>query len=307
MAFTLLIHISMWFLSIILTLGLIFIPDWNDLNLNFATQYLHSLCLNFTPKSQYDFMTQAIVCGNQSHIPQNEVLLLRSSGLIHLIVVSASHLLFIDWFMSKLKFPFIFKLVCLFIYCMVTNLQAPALRGLLALLISHLVLQRKLYWLQSEVILISTLCLFSIQKNFIHSFSTLLSASASLACRPQQSHILKNTTTYLILLPILIAFSAPHPISILINVFLAPLIGFALFPLSITSYFIPITDVTDLLWQALFSVLQQISFEPLTSQWNISLFYLWIYFFTFNCLIILKEKYERACNLHLTTPISTFY
>ncbi len=297
----------MWFVSIIITIGLIFVPNWNGLNLNSTSEYLHNLCLNFTPNSHYGFMTRAIVCGDQSQIPHVELYLLRSSGLIHLIVVSASHLIFLDWFLSKLKCTFTLKIVCLFLYCLMTKLQAPALRGLISLVITQLVSKKILFWLHSEIVLVSTLCLFFAQRTFIHSFSTLLSASAALACRPGQQHILRNTSTYFILLPVLVAFSAPHPISILINTLIAPLIGFALFPLSLLSFITPISPLIDFLWSTLFSTLKHISLDTVSAQWKISIFYLWIYFFIFNCMIIIKEKYERASRLHLFTSNSNLF
>ncbi len=288
----------MWLLSIILVLTTFSgsIPERKIFN--YHSQKLHSTCLNFTPKSKNSPLTQAVVCGSQKEIPQNQLQLLKNSGLIHLIVVSASHLIFIEWFLSRIKLPFLLRFLVLFFYSFVTLLQAPVVRSLLHMLLEVGNRHLKLYWTHLELILFGFIVLYCYNREILNSYSALLSYCAALACTPRLSTFCKNTVVYILLIPVLVNLSPPHPISILFNLAFAPLIGFVAFPLSLLSFMIPLHFLIDPFWDFFFFILKTFNIDTLKSTVPLPLLSLWIYVLVLNCLMILKEKYEITRTLH---------
>lgn len=258
---------------------------------------LQSYCLKITPSSEYAEVYAALVCGNPlttSDLSQN----FKNLGIYHAIVVSGSHLIFLSTLLEKifrshqrLK-PASFFL--LFIYSLATGAEPPVFRAFVSIGLHSLQKKLKLFWNTNEVLFVSLLICFLFNSSWKNSYSLLLSYVASLSLTlSKNKNILKtNCYIYLTLLPFLLPLSAPHPLSIVTNMTLAPLIGFVLFPLSFTSYFIPyFYKLVDFAWEFFLKISYLLGPEIQTLETiPIPLYWLWTFAILLNFYGICKAK-----------------
>ncbi len=269
---------------------------------------LQSLCAQALPESKFQFFTQSLVCGIRLDEPMAKNLFLQT-GLLHLVVVSGAHLIFLEQFLKKIfqKIPQKAFIICifLFIYSLFTGFKAPVARALTQYLFNRLLQIKKFYLTQTQTTHLSGWFLLILFPEWADSISLLLSWSATFVlsalseCHLRKKIILSNTLVYLFIIPYLISFTQiPHPTSILFNSLISPIIGATLLPLGILSIAIPpLSHLSDWLLYSLFTLLDLFSNSisgtiiwikiDLLHQW-------WIFFFltqTYQFIsIILRRK-----------------
>jgi predicted membrane metal-binding protein len=225
-----------------------------DLSLMF-----HTTCLRFSPVGPWQPLYSATVCG--SNLKSAEfVFYLKKFGLLHLIVVSGAHLLFLERLMSLVKLRsklLIYPILVLF--SLISLFQPPIVRGLLGLALSDINVRFRLFWSPAQIVFLSGLMSWLLFPSWIESISFLLSWSCSLAlCLVSDTKgIKREVIIYCFISLFLLPLQTPHPISILMNLLVAPAIGFILFPASLVAFVCPpLVMVTDSLWSVLFSSLE---------------------------------------------------
>ena len=214
---------------------------------------LHEKCLQFSSfQSETADIYKAIVCGRrlpEGLIKQTFV----KSGLIHLMVVSGAHLLFLERLWKNIHLPFFRTggiLFLLILYALTANLHPPVLRALFSFLLLKINRSCKLFWSSSLITHISGILCLIYSPGWARSPSLQLSWLASLAQNISSSRLNKSLLTYLIVLPVCNRWRFLHPFTVFINWIVAPFIGSVLFPCSLLAvFFHPIRPVTDRLWE----------------------------------------------------------
>ncbi len=226
-----------------------FQPTW--------TENLHALCLNSVPASPYFELYGAIVCGEALKNPQF-AMLFQQTGLIHILVVSGSHLILISKFNSwkALEIPILLA------YSAMVGLQPPVVRSLLQILIQKLLTRYGVKHTAWNVVFLSGLVTWSLQASWISSLSFQLSwfCALILSITQGRSLLFRSTAIYLCTSIILCQFQWPHPVGILMNIFVAPLMGVVLFPISALSLLIhSLAPAVDWIWFLLLKLCECIS------------------------------------------------
>lgn len=288
----------------------------------------HSACLQASPRVEHQIILEALVCGKSLPI-DNTHHLLQTTGLLHLMVVSGSHLIFLERLLKPMvthfHLPRLIVLMILLGFTLASRAEPPVLRAFISLLL--FVLQRKiaLGWtpLQQTTISGFITLLFCHDRASYHSL--LLSWTAALAmlrfpqtlsfpARPVRSKDRKvrswvlgasllwldalrvSLRAYLFLLVALLPLALPHPLTILCNWLLAPVLGGVLFPLALLVFALPsCADLFAGIWQTQIRLLELAAsmipesgapIERLSPTW------LWSYLATLTVLLFIREHEE---------------
>ena len=212
------------------------------------------ICLNATPQSPHSALYAAFICGTQ--LPSGLVQeLFKEAGLIHLLVVSGAHLVFVERLVSWL--PKRARWASLLVYSWLTGFGIPIVRALLRRLCDHIFVNWGWTRLQTEAQ--TTAILLVLHPAWLHSQSFLMCWACALAMQapwhwpknwPQLSVSLKCYTFLFPLCP-------SSPLSIAWNSLVAPAMGEILFPACLLAYLFPITvPITDQVWYALLWLLK---------------------------------------------------
>ncbi len=270
-------------------------------NLAKISEIPHRFCIEQAPTSDYQEFYQAIVCGSQLSESFFKIFL-RNCGLLHLIVVSGSHLIFLGFFIDKVfrgKIQFHWKFLLLLTYALISAAQPPVIRALIGLCVHHINDTKRFFWTSQQQIWISMILSLGLFPEWITSVSFLLSSTAALAlCLCSKlTGLKKHLSIYLLLLPVLLPLNPPHPLTALSNAFVAPLLGLVLFPLCALSFIFPIASLVDWLWFALNKFLSKFSeYLPPLSPISISKPTLWVYVMALNLFAIFFFTYRRRKN-----------
>ena len=246
------------FLNLFLICSIGFLVDIRELS-----SYLHSQCLEtLSFKGQWEPVYKALICGERlPKGPVREVFV--KGGLVHLMVVSGAHLLFLEKLWMKLSLPFFKKsglFVFLVLYALVTHLHPPVVRALFSFFLFQMSQSFKLFWGQPLVTHLSGLLCLVYSPYWIHSLSLQLSWLASLAHGISASPLKKAFFTYIIVFPIVSQWQFLHPLTVLINWLAAPFLGFVLLPLSFVAALFPFFQAFgDRAWDLVFFVLRSVS------------------------------------------------
>ncbi|MGE0633890.1 MAG: ComEC/Rec2 family competence protein, partial [Pseudobdellovibrionaceae bacterium] len=209
----------------------------------------------------------ALVCGitlSESKKKQN----LTQVSLIHVFVVSGSHLVFVEQMISVLlwfgpqRLRFLFHGITLLLFTLATGAQAPTIRAFLAWLFRILIRNRRLGWNAVEQVGVLSFLLLCSYPLWLNSISFLLSSLAALGMAQNyfKTPAKKAVTLYLLMCPPLYFLATPHPISILCNLFLLPVVGVILFPLALfTVFFSWLLPVSEFFFEKFHSCLDYIS------------------------------------------------
>ncbi len=230
-----------------------------------TTDFLHGLCVQQTAHfAQHSEAAAALVCGHKI-----ESLTLQStfaaSGLIHLLVVSGSHLLLIDRGLSYfLKNRISSRLCLLFLFVLICEMNPPIMRSFMAIVLSEMVKLEKWVWSTTFKQWVCTfLCLF-INPLWIFSLSFQMSWLASLSLDIATEFYAENKIKQSLVRILLIYFSFfavfaflgfPSLWSPLFGLALTPVLELILFPLAMLACLIPPLTV---IFETLFSGLIQI-------------------------------------------------
>lgn len=262
------------------------------LNLTEFSSDLHNFCLQNLPNSVENVSSlEALVCGKNMQTSEIKELLVHTS-LIHVFVVSGSHFLFLHKVFAKLFKQRYLSLAPLCLYALITQCQPPAVRSLFFLSITEITREKKLFTPPLVAVFLSgllSLCLFP---DWIYSRSLLMSLAASLALTitsellHQETEVCTRAIFTQIFLYISMTFclwgaSNLHPLGMVLNLTLGPLIGVVLFPLGIIVTLIPpLTPLFDGTINLLFWILMATNelFKLQTSATSLPLYLLWLIF-----------------------------
>jgi ComEC/Rec2-related protein len=224
------------------------------LRLNFLTTRLHQDCLDLLPKNPATEATlKALVCGHNFESFQTAHLY-TSSGLIHLFVVSGSHLIlvykFLDFIFQKIKLCDSKKIIftILFLYCAVCLFNAPIVRSFLGLLIFEILHIKVKYWPKDYVLLLVGFLCLMISPEWIDSLSLQMSWLAALAIESNHRYLknsnslLKQLSFYVFYIFTFSALGFPQVSILIIALFFNPVLEFILIPLAFLVLGFPFLD-----------------------------------------------------------------
>lgn len=240
----------------------------------------------------------AVVCGKNPARNQDYDLL-QLSGLLHLIVVSGSHLVLVEQVLSflfnRFHFRFLIKIIFLTAFAFMTGFQAPVVRALVAQLLNHLQNSWKLFWSGPAVTLFAGIMTLMMAPEWWNSLSLQLSWLAALALQAfaARSSVKQQFAIFVLMFPLLMQIAPPHPVSIIYNLICAPVVGLVMFPLSTLAMVFPSAlSFVDLLWTWFFKFLA-ITLPVSVPADPIRIFppwFVWIYIFTLNIFIVQKRQ-----------------
>lgn len=262
---------------------------------------MHHMCLKKLHfQGQLKEIYKALVCGKRIYGHELKNLFIQG-GLIHLTVVSGAHLLFLERFWEKLPIPVIIKKHGLFIiltlYALISNLQAPVLRALFSVCLLSVSKKYKLFWQKNFITFLSALLCLIYQPAWIHSLSLQLSMLACCLLNFSIHSIKKSFFVYLFILPIINRWQALHPLTVIVNWILAPIISGLLFPLSFLSPLLKILyPITDFLWLIVLKFLKYFSLLPSSSYlmtWYLPKAWIWPYVALVHFLLFYINNFKK--------------
>lgn len=244
------------------------------------------------PTSDLHSLYAALICGIPLPASRAKILFV-DTGLIHLMVVSGSHLVFLEMLLAFLPLPAL--RVVLALYCYLTGFQAPVVRAFLRrVLAAPLTRASGMTVLQIEAATVTVA--LALYPQWLTSRSFLMSWMCGLALAApkifaKSPHFDLALKAYLFLLP----FSWASPLTVAWNTLLAPFVGFLLFPASILGIVIPpLCALSDGMWRLFLYVLELgPKGEPLPVFWPaVQLF--WIPVATHAALLLWEVRWRRA-------------
>lgn len=220
--------------------------------------YLHSdfifhgqqVCKIAIPTTSYSDLYSALVCGLSVQSDQYRQLFF-DSGLIHIMVVSGAHLVFLEQLLSP--FPKAIRLIALLFYAWLTGFGPPVTRALIRRLIAPFAGEHGASSLQIEAF--TSLIVLVLIPSWLTSRSFCMSWVCALTFSTPKffGKFDQSLKAY----GLLYLYSPSSPISILWNILLGPLVGAILFPASLLAMIAPMTlPVTDFLWSLFLEVLK---------------------------------------------------
>lgn len=205
----------------------------------------HVSCLKSAPENIRSVESlHALVCGKNFSDPEQTNLLI-ASGLIHLFVVSGSHLKILQKIILYFLCNKYLVFTLLFFYCAVCKFNPPIFRSLIALLLLATIENFKFRCQPQNLILISGLICLSLSPQWINSLSLQMSWIAALTLLvisfffAKSSELFKNSLFYLNYLTTFNFIGIPHPASIGISTLLTKFLEYVLFPLALAVYIFP--------------------------------------------------------------------
>lgn len=298
--------------SMLMPLFLIGFHYFQGDTLNQLSTYLHYQCLDRGSfDSQWISIYQALVCGKRLPLDSTRALFVKG-GLIHLMVVSGAHLLFLEKFYVKIPLPFLPKklrtlvlLILLLLYAITSRLNPPVLRALFSFCLIRFSQSHKLFLNPYILTCASGLLCLVYNPDWIYSYSLQLSWLAALT-QNASSLLKKSVLSYLCILPVISRWHFIHPIGIFINWIFSPIIGSILFPLSFLSFiFKPLHIVVDQIWNLIFFLLQGLQFLPKAfymPSWNFHQGWIWVYIIGIVLALNLFSGWKKRGALSLTLP-----
>ena len=273
------------------------IPGWD---LSEAALFAHEKCLQFSSlPTELEDIYRALICGKKLPGGLIKETFVRN-GLIHLMVVSGAHLLFLERIWKNLNPPFFSSVGVIFLltlYALTADLHPPILRALFSFLLLKINLFHKLFWSASLVTHLSGVLCLVYSPSWVSSPSLHLSWLASLAQNSSSSRLKKSLLIYLIIFPICNRWRFLHPFTVFINWLIAPFIGSVLFPFSLLAVlFPPLLFVTDPLWEGFLNLLflfQKIIPRHHLIKWHISEQWIWVYILAVFAVIETVSVYQR--------------
>ncbi|QLY24208.1 ComEC/Rec2 family competence protein [Bdellovibrio sp. KM01] len=259
-------------------------------NASSLSQSYQQKCLTFIPRESENYSAlTSIVCGeklNDQNLKQNLV----KTSLIHIFVISGSHLLLLDELFAVLRIPFFVRFLILSFYSLIVGWQPPAVRALSALGLRGLFKSRGWKFPPDLMTMIAgcfTLALFPAWWN---SPSLLMSWCASLALAWTSLLKIKKVfprllfnqcAVFIFMCAPLWGLSSLHPLALLYNLLLGPVVSYILLPLGFVSVIIPsVVGVFDFVMTGFSQILKWAS-EPVpgvsAKQISISTLWFWIF------------------------------
>lgn len=232
----------------------------------------HQKCVQILPTGSVNHnILSALLCGENITDAQLKENLVKTS-LIHIFIVSGSHLILLDELLSILKIPVLLRFLFLGGYSLAVGWQPPAVRALIALIIRVAFKKLQFPFPADLLTLMAGLLTLSLFPEWWNSLSLVMSWCAALALCWASILRIKNPFlgTLLSQLMIFLFMSAPlwglgnlHPLSLLYNLLLAPLVAGVLLPLAFLATLIhPLLPAFDFVFE-LFSKVLNTAAEPI--------------------------------------------
>lgn len=237
-----------------------------------VAEFAHQLCLEKLPlTSNYLPELKALVCAeNFTGLHQSELYV--AAGLIHLFVVSGSHLVLLEKIFNflilknrHLRFIIYFFLI---VYSLMCKLNPPVCRCLIAFAVSEFLYGRNIQWPAHFKLLIVGFLTIAINPAWIDSLSLQLSWIAGFVVAIQlnsselRSIFIKQILFFILLSPTVLFFQNTSLTHLLTNLLLAPLTEYILFPLALLAWlFNPFVFLFDISLSGLRLVLQKFEFS----------------------------------------------
>lgn len=238
---------------------------------------LQNQCKNSIPEElKSKNLSSAFLCGTNI-VDSEQQFAFKNTGLIHLIVVSGSHLKLLSLFLVKIfseiiKSSLLLNLILLptmIFYCFLTGFQAPALRAFFQYLLGLVSERLKLNWNLNQRTLLSGVFLLVLFPGWIYSFSFYLSWLTSLGfCFPFPQtefnkwssllkHLFISSFVQLLVSSALKSFSV---ISLFCNIAIAPVLSVILWPMSLAPLITEkLNSLSDFAWLKIIYFLKSIT------------------------------------------------
>lgn len=222
-------------------------PDTLLKNTSALSQTYQQKCLKQVPENHPTATAiQALLCGEKitdSRLKEN----LSRTSLIHIFIVSGSHLILLDHFLSILKIPLFLRFLSLGFYALAVGWQAPAVRALGALIL-RAGLRHWRIALPGDLLVLAcgmlTLAIFptwwqslSFQMSWCAALALSAPSALGLSSRSWKGALLAHFLILFIMAPLLWGWASLHPIGVLSNLLLAPVVALVLLPLSFAAVF----------------------------------------------------------------------
>ncbi len=220
---------------------------------------LHQICLSACPRTAHEKFLAAVVCGESFSVDGSTAFFKSAfikTGLIHLLVVSGSHLICLEQLGKKTlpsrlnsKIQSCVTFLILFIFTLMTGAAPPVLRSLFQWVLKRLSLREGWNWSRTQTVSIAGFLTAAFCKDRFSLCSLFLSWIAALALgfvtyNFDQTALEKfkralrmNAGVYLALVPALLPLGVPSLWSIVCNLLFAPVMGLILFPISLAGFF----------------------------------------------------------------------
>lgn len=224
-------------------------------NFTFLSTQAHHFCLDLLPTNpQTRPALQALVCGHNFESLEVSRLYL-SSGLIHLFVVSGSHLILAEKVLSSFFKVWPFKyastiiICCLFAFCIVCELNPPVVRSFLGICIGLFLTREHRHWPRDYTILITGLLCVSLKPEWATSLGLQMSWLAALAIHINERilstrpKLLHQLTFYILFIFSFSCLGFPAFTALLTCFFFSPVLEFVLLPLAFLTIPFPILDI----------------------------------------------------------------
>ncbi len=225
----------------------------------------HLTCLQHLP-SQANSLPElkALVCAeNFSTLADSHLYI--SGGLIHLFVVSGAHLILIEKLLARMNFPPVLTLPVLVVYGFACSLNPPVARSLFSFALGFYLSGQNIHWPGHFKILVSGLFALLFNWHWITSLSLQMSWIAAFLVMAgssffkTRSALFKQSLFFWGLFPSVVFFQVPGPSVILVNLLLAPVLEFVLFPLGlVVLFFNPVWPLFDRLISVFQLILQKL-------------------------------------------------
>jgi competence protein ComEC len=224
---------------------------------------LHSICVKVCPHVVHADFIRAIVCGESLPIESATASLhgdFVRTGLIHLLVVSGSHLICLEAWVRFLSKPLrseaardalVFSVLATF--TVMTKGSPPVARAFASWLLSIFSERFRMSWTRTQVLTMSGFVTLIVCRSRWDFASLLLSWVAALGyalasaffrrrkrrdspsrslARSGIDALRTHAVVYVALIPALVSLGVPSVVSIFCNLMFAPAMGFVLFPVS---------------------------------------------------------------------------
>lgn len=218
------------------------------------TPPFQKFCLGLLPDSSAEKASLAsLLCGIKVTDPGFENLLRRSS-LLHLFVVSGTHLVLLAATLRVLRVPAPVQAALLSIYAFMSGFEPPVVRAGLGLLLEKIWQPRSPGLRGDQRVLLAGLASLALFPSWALSRSLPLSWVAALALswpRPAGQNpgtavsraFAAAVRIWILMTPLLWGWGESHPLGILPNLFIAPLVSFLLVPLGVVACGLPMTAI----------------------------------------------------------------
>lgn len=193
----------------------------------------------FATDDRFKSESAALICGTNISNKEKKNLLIKLS-LIHIFVVSGAHLILLESLLTWIGLTQMWIYPLLIFYGFCCGLNPPIVRALIAYEMRQFSNRQNFNWSPLMIAFISYCISIPWLENQGDYFSLLLSASAAFALCIGQGAIQQQILIYLLTSLLLTGVGLLHPLSILFNLLLGPIIGFLFVPAAACSILHPI-------------------------------------------------------------------